>query len=55
VFDGEIPSGSLVLAAYTANAYHRTQKSEGRRQETSQSILNLALNINWVVVLGVLK
>jgi len=54
-FDGEIPSGSLALAAYTSNAYHRTQKSEGLRQETSQSILNLALNINWVVVLGVPK
>lgn len=54
-FDGEIPSGSLALVAYTANAYYRTQKAEGSRRETSQSMKNLALNVNWAVVLGVPK
>lgn len=54
-FDGEIPSGSLALVAYTANAYHRSRKAEGSMPLTSQSIKNLALNINWAIVLGVPK
>ena len=54
-FDGEIPSGSLALVAYTANGYYRNPKSEASRRGTSQSIMNLALNVNWAVVLGVPK
>jgi len=54
-FEDEIPSGSLALVAYTANAYYRTRKSEQVGQQTSQPNRNLALNINWVVVLGIPK
>ena len=52
-FDGEIPSGSLALVAYTVNGYYRNPKSEASRR--GPSIMNLALNINWAVVLGVPK
>jgi hypothetical protein len=51
-FEDEIPPGSLALVAYTANSYYRSQKSG---QSGQQSNKNLALNINWVVVLGVPK
>jgi len=54
-FQDEIPPGSLALVAYTANAYYRTQKSEQSGRQTSQGNRNLALNINWVVVLGIPK
>jgi hypothetical protein len=45
-YEDEIPIGSLALVAYTANSYAR---------KGSQSKLNLALNINWAVVLGTPK
>lgn len=54
-FNGEIPHGSLALVAYTANVYYRMQKTEGSRHQIPQSIKNLALNVNWAVVLGVPK
>jgi len=53
-FDSEIPHGSLALVAYTANSYYRSQKS-GQSPQRIHSNKNLALNINWVVVLGVPK
>ena len=53
-FDSEIPHGSLALVAYTANSYYHSQKS-GQSSQRIHSNKNLALNINWVVVLGVLK
>ena len=49
-FADEIPSGSLALVAYTANAYYRTRKGGQSGWQRSQSNKNLALNINWVVV-----
>jgi hypothetical protein len=54
-FADEIPSGSLALVAYTANAYYRTRKGGQSGWQRSQSNKNLALNINWVVVLGIPK
>lgn len=54
-FEDEIPSGSLALVAYTANSYYRSRKSGQSGQQKSQSNKNLALNINWVVVLGIPK
>jgi len=54
-FADEIPSGSLALVAYTANTYYRTQKGGQSGRQRSQSNKNLALNINWVVVLGIPK
>ena len=54
-FKGEIPSGSLALISYTANAYYHMQKSEQVGQQRSQVNRNLALNINWAIVLGILK
>jgi hypothetical protein len=53
-FEHEIPPGSLVLVAYTANSYYRALKA-GKSGQKSLSNQNLALNINWAVVLGVLK
>ena len=52
LFQSKIPHGSLALVAYTANAYYLSQKSG---QCVSQSNKNLALNINWVIILGVPK
>lgn len=54
-FEDEIPSRSLALVAYTANSYYRSRKSGQSGQQKSQSNKNLALNINWVVVLGIPK
>ena len=54
-FEDEIPSGSLALVAYTANTYYRTQRGGQSGRQRSQSTKNLALNINWAVVLGVPK
>lgn len=42
-FKGEIPSGSMVLVSYTAS-WWKPSKSER---------LVLGLNLNWVVVLGI--
>jgi hypothetical protein len=53
-FESEIPPGSLALVAYTANSYYRSQKS-GQSSQRMHSNKNLALNINWVVVLGIPK
>jgi len=53
-FEYEIPTGSLVLVAYTANSYYRAQKV-GKSGQKLSSNQNLALNINWAVVLGVPK
>ncbi|KIM90073.1 hypothetical protein PILCRDRAFT_1446, partial [Piloderma croceum F 1598] len=53
-FEHEIPPGSLVLVAYTANSYYRAQKV-GKSGQKSSSNQNLALNINWAVVLGIPK
>ena len=54
-FVDEIPSGSLALVAYTANTYHRAWKGGQLGWQRSQSNKNLALNINWVIVLGIPK
>ena len=54
LFEHEIPPGSLVLVAYTANSYYRAQKV-GKSGQKSSSNQNLALNINWAVVLGIPK
>lgn len=54
LFEGEIPSGSFALVAYTANAYHRGKGKQSASQD-NKSNLNLALNINWAIVLGVQK
>lgn len=54
LFADEIPPGSLALVAYTANSYYRAQKGGQSKWPRSQS-KNLALNINWVIVLGVPK
>lgn len=53
-FESEIPHGSLALVAYTANSYYRSQKT-GQSSQHTHSNKNLALNINWVVVLGIPK
>jgi hypothetical protein len=53
-FEDEILHGSLALVAYTANSYYRSQKSE-QSSKRIHSNKNLALNINWVVVLGIPK
>ncbi|KIM72005.1 hypothetical protein PILCRDRAFT_16525 [Piloderma croceum F 1598] len=53
-FEHEIPTGSLVLVAYMANSYYRAQKV-GKSGQKSSSNQNLALNINWAIVLGVPK
>jgi len=53
-FEHEIPPGSLVLVAYTANSYYRAQKV-GKSGQKSSSNQNLALNINWAIVLGIPK
>jgi len=52
-FEHEIPPGSLVLVAYTANSYYRAKV--GKSGQKSSSNQNLALNINWAVVLGIPK
>lgn len=39
-----MPIGSLALVAYTANAY--------KRLKGSPNVTNLALNINWAVLLA---
>ena len=54
LFADEIPPGSLALVAYTANSYYHAQKGGQSKWPRSQS-KNLALNINWVIVLGVPK
>ena len=46
LLDEEIPVGSFALIAYTANAYKR---------KGSASLTNIALNINWAVLLAVPK
>jgi hypothetical protein len=51
-FEHEIPTGSLVLVAYMANAYYRAQTAMQSGQQRSLSNRNLALNINWAAVLG---
>jgi len=53
-FENEIPHGSLALVAYTANSYYRSKKT-GQSSQHAHSNKNLALNINWVVVLGIPK
>ena len=53
-FEYEVPTGSLVLVAYTANSYYHVQKV-GKSGQKSSSNQNLALNINWAVVLGIPK
>ena len=40
-FVGEVPTGSLVVVAYTAGAY-----------DGPNSIDSLSLNVNWVLLLG---
>ena len=47
VLNEEMPTGSLALVAYTANAY--------RRVRGSMNVTNLALNINWAVLLATPK
>jgi hypothetical protein len=39
-----MPIGSLALVAYTANTY--------KRLKSSPNVTNLALNINWAVLLA---
>ena len=46
LLDEEIPVGSFALIAYTANAYKR---------KGSASLTNIALNINWAVLLAIPK
>ena len=53
-FESEIPHGSLALVAYTANSYYKSQKS-GQSLQCIHPNKNLALNINWVGVLGSLN
>jgi hypothetical protein len=52
-FENEIPHGSLALVAYTANSY--CSQKTGQSLQHTHSNKNLALNINWVVVLGIPK
>jgi hypothetical protein len=40
-FVGEVPTGSLIVVAYTAGAY-----------EGNNSVQTLSLNVNWVLLLG---
>ena len=47
VLNKEIPTGSLALVTYTANAY--------RHVRGSMNVTNLALNINWAVLLATPK
>ena len=47
VLNKEIPTGSLALVAYTANAYCCVRGS--------MNVTNLALNINWAVLLATPK